>query len=235
MEAVGLREPSIRTLVVIVLCLLGGADTPKELPRLSFGFFDPKLGKPIEPDQGWIAVRRNESLHFRVLLEVESAEARYESLIFRDSDSPDPLLVGSKRPQNLWIEAFQLDSNGRRSSGTVPILTHHSGGGKSLRVYSSMIELRILYSEPERSRRCEALIDHVLGRDNRKPAADPDEIESQREAVRGQISRYGIDMPPGDYELEARYAPNVDGTWRGHLEGTVRIRVRDEGDPLAKP
>ena len=41
-------------------------------------------------------------------------------------------------------------------------------------------------------------------------------------------------MPPGDYELEARYAADVGDMWKGELLTTARIRIGDDNDPQEK-
>lgn len=218
----------------ILIFLMG--DPPRDagtLPNLSFSFFNSRNGQKIEATDGWIISPRNQAIDFHVLLEVESVEARYEHLIFRDSSVPDPLLVGSRRRQNLWITAFRLAESGKRDE--VPILTHCSGGGKNHRVYESTISLRILYSESERMKRFEAMIDRILSESVRPRQEDEEAVARTREMFRRQAYQYAVDMPPGDYELEARYDPNVDESWKGTLIAKAKIRVTEENDPLKKP
>lgn len=90
----------------ILLCLLANQNSSKQLPRLSFSFFDPKHGIPREPEGGWIIARRDEPISFHALLEVGNADAPYEPLIFRDSKASDPLLVGSKHTKTCGFRFF---------------------------------------------------------------------------------------------------------------------------------
>jgi hypothetical protein len=217
----------IATILMSIVWASDGA--PTELPHLSFDFFDPGTDKQIEPTDGWIVAKRDQPIHFRAQLEVESVEAPYEFLIFRDSTAPDPLLGGHKPPQNLWISAFRLDE-GKKNRARVPILTHCSGGGKSLSTYYSMLSLQVLYFEPERTKRVESLIDQVM---EASSGSDTDEGNGRvREMRRRQIYRQTVDMPPGDYELEAVYAPYAPGSWQGKLVATTRVRITAEDDPL---
>ena len=69
----------------------------------------------------------------------------------------------------------------------------------------------------------------------RMPETDDSEmLEKQREVFRRQLIQQGIDMPPGDYMVEATYAPIVDGMWKGKLQATAKIRIGEQNDPLAR-
>jgi hypothetical protein len=222
----------LRALAILLCCFAAPENFAVKIPNLSFSFFNPKYGQNIEATDGWISARRDEMVNFRVLLEVENVEAPYEFLIIRDSEGPDPMLVGNKRPQNVWLSVFRLDSAGKRTE--VPVLIHCSGGGKNLRVYESMLSLRILYSEPERTRRVESMIDRILASQGGSRSDDPDTLVKQRETFRRMAYQHGVDMPPGEYEVEAKYAPNIDGMWKGTLIAKAKIRVAEENDPLKK-
>ncbi|MBI3835829.1 MAG: hypothetical protein HY287_16000 [Planctomycetes bacterium] len=221
-------------LVTVTLMLLSGPEKPaKQLPELSFKFFNPQNGTTIEPTNGWIIARRDEYINFHVMLEVESVEAPYDSLIIRDSSGPDPLTVGSKQPQNLWLTASRIEPDGNHTPTS--ILIHCSGGGKDLRTYSAMISLRILFPEPERSKRTEAAIDRIFESLKRTKNGDSESLEKKREMFRRRLYQEGVDMPPGDYLLEAVYSPIADGKWKGKLVATANVRITNDNDPLTKP
>lgn len=223
----------MRTLAAILLTCLWASEKPaKQLPELSFRFFDSLKGTTIEATDGWILAQRDKSIDVNVLLEVESVEAPYELLIFRDSSIPDPLLRGSHRPQNLWLAVFRISADGRRTP--VSILTHCSGSGGNLRVYSSTISFRILYPEPERSQRIETIINRLIASLEMSPTDDSEMLEKRRYMFRRQLYEDAVDMPSGDYVLEATYAPIVDGMWKGKLQATAKIRVGEQDDPLSK-
>jgi len=222
----------MRTLAATLLfCLCASEKPAQQLPALSIKFYDPLNGTTIEPDNGWLLAQRDKSINAIVSLEVESVEAPYEFLVFRDSHGPDPLVIGSKRPQSFWLSVFRRDENGERIP--MPILTHCSGGGKNLRVYSSTLSFRILYHEPERTQRVETLLDRMLAALPVRPDGDR-EMEMQREIFRRQAYAHAVDMPPGDYLLEATYAPIVEGMWKGKLQAIAKIRIGEENDPLTR-
>ena len=163
--------------------------------------------------KGWVHAKPDRLLRLQIKLEVDRVEAKIDWLRYHATESPDPALFEHRGPANLTITVFRLEKPGRRQ---VPIRTTNSGGGKSLRVYSSNHAFHILYPPEERIARIRKAFQDAY----------PDNAKASEDAYVNYIEHNAVDMPPGDYVITATYAPKKPGTWSGILTAVLNVRIQ---------